>query len=124
MQNTSTQNEFVKILKWKNLVEYHDLYVQSDTILLVHVFENFRNMCLKICKLDRAKFILAPGLARQAALEKIKVKIDLLTDIDMLSMVEKGIKGRIYPPNHQYKKANNKYMKHYVKNKGSSYMNY
>ena len=81
-------------------------------------------MCLKICKLDRAKFILASGLARQAALEKIKVKLDFLTDIDMLLMVEKGIKGRIYPPNNQYKKANNKYMKHYVKNKGSSYMNY
>ena len=43
-----------------------------------------------------AKFLSAPGLARQAALKKTKVKLDLLTDIDMLLMVEKGIRGGIY----------------------------
>ena len=45
-----------------NLEEYHDLYVQSDTLLLADVFENFRNICLKIYKLDPAKFLSAPGL--------------------------------------------------------------
>ena len=40
----------------KNLVEYHDLYVQGDTLLLAYVFENFRNMCLKIYELDPVKF--------------------------------------------------------------------
>ena len=49
----------------KNLWEYHDLYVQSDTLLLADVFENFRNICLKIYKLDPAKFLSGPGLARQ-----------------------------------------------------------
>ena len=71
----------------KNFGEYHDLYVQSDALLLTDVFENFRNMCLKIHKFDPAKFLSAPGLARQAALKKTKVKLDLLTDIDMLLMV-------------------------------------
>ena len=71
----------------KNLGEYHDLYVQSDTLLLADVFENFRNMCLKIYELDPAKFLSAPGLAWQAALKNTKVKLDLLTDIDMLLMV-------------------------------------
>ena len=52
----------------KNLGEYHDLYVQSDTLMLADVFENFRNMCLKIYKLDLAKFLSAPGLAWQADL--------------------------------------------------------
>ena len=47
----------------KNLGEYHDLYVQSNTLLLADVFENFRNMCLKIYKLYPAKFLSAPGLA-------------------------------------------------------------
>ena len=54
----------------KNLGKYHDLYVQSDTLLLADVFENFRNMCLEIYELDPAKFLLAPGLAWQAALKK------------------------------------------------------
>ena len=52
----------------KNLGQYHDLYVQSYTLLLVNVFDNFKNMCLKIYQLDPAKFLSAPGLAWQAAL--------------------------------------------------------
>ena len=79
----------------KLLGEYHELYVRSDTLLLVDIFENFIDMCLKIYELDTAKFLSAPGLAWQAALKKIKVKLVLLTDIDMLLMVEKGIRGRI-----------------------------
>ena len=61
----------------KNLREYHDLYVQSNTLLLADVFKNFWNMCLKICKLDPVKFLSAPGLAWQAVLKKTKVKLDL-----------------------------------------------
>ena len=68
--------------------EYYDLYVQGYTSLLVDVFENFRNMHIKILELDPTKFLAAPGLAWQAALKKTKVKLDLSTDID-ISMVEK-----------------------------------
>ena len=53
-----------------NVGEYHDFYVGGDTLLLADVFENFRNMCLKIYKLDPAKFLSAPGLAWQAALKR------------------------------------------------------
>ena len=70
----------------KNLGKYCNLYVQNDTLLLADVFENFRNMCLKIYKLDPAKFLSAPGLARLAALKRTKVKLDHLTVIDMLLM--------------------------------------
>ena len=52
----------------KKLGEYHDLYIQSNTLLLADVFENFGNMCLKIYELDPAKFLLGPGLAWQTAL--------------------------------------------------------
>ena len=46
----------------KNLGENHDLHVQSNTLFLADVFDNFRNMCLKIYKLESAKFLSAPGL--------------------------------------------------------------
>ena len=109
----------------KNLGEYHDLYVQSDTLLLADVFENFRNMCLKIYKLDPAKFLSGPGLAWQAALKTAKVKLNLLTDIDILLMVEKGVRGGICHSVYRYAKANNKYRKDYDKNdKESSYLQY
>ena len=52
-----------KDFELKDFGEYHDLYVQSNTLLLADVSENFRNMCLKICQLDPAKFLSAPGLA-------------------------------------------------------------
>ena len=71
------------------------MYVQSNTLLLADVFENFINMCIKIYKLDPAKYFSAPGLAWKAALNKTKVRLDLLTDINMLLLVEKGIRGRI-----------------------------
>ena len=61
----------------KNLGEYYDLHVHSDTLLLVDVFEDFRNMCLKIYELDPAKYLSAPRLAWQAALKKTQVKLDL-----------------------------------------------
>ena len=67
----------------KKLEDYHDLYVQSDTLLLADVFQNFRNMCIKVYKLDPAHFISAPGLAWQACLKKTEVKLELLTDGDM-----------------------------------------
>ena len=74
----------------ENLEEYHDFYLQSNTLLLADVFENLRNMFLKIYKLNHGKFLSAPGLAWQAALKITKIKLDLLTDINMLLMVEKG----------------------------------
>ena len=79
----------------KSLGEYHEMYVQSTTLLLADVFENFRNMCLEIYELDPAKCLSAPGLAWQAALKSTKVKLNLLTDVNMLLMVEKGIRGGI-----------------------------
>ena len=54
----------------KNLGEYHDLYVQSDTALLADVFENFRDKCIGIYDLDPAHFLSTPGLASQACLKK------------------------------------------------------
>ena len=72
------------------------MYIQNDTLLLADVSENFRNMCLKIYQLDLEKFLSVPGLAWQVAFKKTKLKLDLLTDIDMLLMVEKSIRAGIF----------------------------
>ena len=91
--------------------DYHDLYMQSNTLLLANVFENFRNTCIKVYELDPAHFLSAPGL-------------ELLADVDMLLMVEKGIRGGICHTIYRYAKASNKYMKNYNKDKEESFIQY
>ena len=88
-------NKVFKKFKLKLLGDYHDLYVQSDTLLLADVFENFRNMCIKVYEQDLPHFLSAPGLAWQACLKKTGVGLELLTDNDMLLMVEKKIRSGI-----------------------------
>ena len=110
--------------KLKNLGKYHDLYVQSDTLLLADVSENFRNTCIKVYELDPAHFLTAPGLARQAYLRKTDAKLELLTDLNMLLMVEEGIRGAMCHAVHRYAKANNKYMKNYDEKEESSFLEY
>ena len=85
-----------KIFNLKNLGGNHDLHVQSDTLLSADVFENFRNKCLEVYELDPAHFLSLPGLAWQECLKKTNIELELLTDYDMLLMVEEGIRGGIY----------------------------
>ena len=113
-----------KRFKLKNLGECHDLYVQSDNLLLADVFENFRNTSLKVYELDPAHFLSSPVLAWQVCLKKTKIKLELLTDSDMLLMVEEGIRGGICHSIHRHAKANNKYMENYNESKESSYIQY
>ena len=84
-----------EVFELKNHVEYHDLYVKCDTLLLADVFQNFRDKCIEIYGLDPAHFLSAPGSAWQAYLKKTGVKLELLTDIDMPLMVEERIRGGI-----------------------------
>ena len=79
----------------RNLGKHHDLYAQSDTLLLAEVSEDFWNTCLKIYEHDPAHFLTAPQLAMQAVSKNTKVKSALITDIDMLLMVNKDIRGEI-----------------------------
>ena len=117
-------NNVFKGFKLENLGDYHDLYVQSDTLLLADAFENFRDMCIKVYEFDPAHFVSLPGLAWQAYLKKTNIELELLTDYDMLLMVEEGIRGGICHSVHRYAKANNKYMKNYNNNEESSYIQY
>ena len=100
------------------------MYVQSDTLLLAGAFENFSKKCIEIYEINPAHFLLALGLAWQACLKKTEVELELLTDIDILLIIEKGIRGRICHAIHKYPKANNKHIKNYDKNIISSYLRY
>ena len=92
--------------------------------LIADVFENFKDMCLKEYELDPAHFLSLPGLAWQACLKKTNTELELLTNYDMLLMVEEGIRGGISHSIQRYAKANNKYMKSYNNNEESSYIQY
>ena len=98
-------NNVFNKFKLNNLGDYHDLYVQSDTLLLADVFKNFRDMCLKEYELDPAHFLSLPGLAWQARLKKTNVELEYVTQ-------------------YGYAKANNKYIKNYNNNEESSYIQY
>ena len=97
--------------KIKSMRGYHDLYLESDVLLLADVFENFRNVCLTNYKLDPAWYFTSPGIAWDAALKMTGVELELLTDPDMLLMIEKGVRGGVSMISKRHGKANNKYMK-------------
>ena len=87
--------------------DYHTLYNLSDVQLLVDIFENFRSICMNHYRLDPAWYLSAPSLAWDAALKITKVQLQLLSDPDMLLMIECGIRGGIATISHRHAKANN-----------------
>ena len=93
-----------------NLGDYHDLYLRIDVVLLANVYDAFRDTCLKHYKLDPAHFYTSPGLAWPACLKHTGIRLELLTDPDMLLMFERGIRGGITQAVCKYASANNKYM--------------
>ena len=117
---TNVWNEF----DINNLGEYHDLYLRTDVVLLANVFEEFRNTCMKHYGLDPANFYTSPGLEWKACLKKTEIKLELLTDPDMLLMFEAGIRGGITQAVHRYAATNNKYMDNYNPSNPSSYIQY
>ena len=110
--------------KMKTMRDYHDLYLESDVLLLSDVFENFRDVCLENYSLDPAFYYTAPGLAWDACLKITKVRLELLVDYDMLMMVEKGIRGGVSMIFTRYGKANNPYMNNYNPDQPNKYISY
>ena len=79
----------------KTLGDYHDVYLQTDVLLLVDIFENFRRVCIKVYKLDPAHFFSAPNLSWDAMLISTEAKLGLLDDIDKLLFFERAIRGGV-----------------------------
>ena len=94
----------------RDLGDYHDLYLRTDVALLANVYEAFRDTCLKHYKLDTVHFYTSPGLAWKACLKCTGIKLEILTDPEMLLMFEQGIRGGIPQAVRKYALANNKYM--------------
>nr|XP_042902165.1 uncharacterized protein LOC122270103 [Parasteatoda tepidariorum] len=106
----------------KNLGEYSDLYVKTDVLILAEFMEHFRGVCLKTYKWDPAWYFTAPGLSWDGMLKTTEVEVELLTNYDMMLMLEKGTRRGISQCCNRYGRANNKYMKDYDKNKKSNYL--
>ena len=79
----------------RNLGDYHDVYLRTDVLILADVFEKFRQVCMKVYKLDPVHFFSAPNLSWDAMLNITRVDLGLLSDIDMLLIFERGIRGGI-----------------------------
>ena len=108
----------------KSMKDYHKLYNETDALLLADVFENFRDLCLKIYGLDPVHYYTAPGLAWDACLKITNINLELLSETNMLLIFEKGIRGGISMISNRYGEANNKYMDRYNKNKLNKYLMY
>ena len=104
--------------------DYHDFYLMADVCLLADIFESYRDRSLQIYKLDPAQYITAPGMSFDAFLKQTKVVIDLLSDENMVDLIEKGLCGGISMASHNYARANNKYLPDYDPSKPSNFIFY
>ena len=112
-----------KTFNIKTMGGYHDLYLKSDMLLLADVFESFRKTCLQCYKLDPCHYFTSPGLRWDAMLKMTNIKLELMTNVDMLQFIKKGMRGGVSYIANQYGKAN-KYMEEYDEESSSKYIMY
>ena len=117
--------EVWKVFNCQTFRDYHNIYNVFDVLILADVFENFRNVCNENYGLDPAHYYTSPGLAWDAALKMTKIRLELLSDYDMILMIKKGIRGGISMISNRYGVANNKYMNEiYDSSKESTHIQY
>ena len=112
------------VFKMNSVGDYHDLYLETDVLLLADVFEKFINTCLDYYELDPCYYFSSPGLSWDAMLKMTRTELDLMSDTDMHLFVGKGMRGGISYIAKRHSKANNKYIKCYDEYKESKYIAY
>jgi hypothetical protein len=113
-----------KAFNCEKFLDYHNLYLKSDVLLLADVWASFRETCFKNYQLDCTYYYTAPGLSFDAMLKHTKIELELLSDVEMYEFVERGIRGGLSQVSTRHAVANNKYMKMYDKTKDDSYIIY
>ena len=108
----------------RTMVEYHDLYLKCDILLLGDLFKNFTKTYLQYYKLDPCHCFTSPGLSWDAMLKMTNVQLELTTDIDTLHFIEKGMRGGISYIANRNGEANKRYMTGYDPQKPSKHIMY
>lgn len=106
----------------KTFGQYHDLYLETDVLLLADVFMNYTIMCLKDDGLDPSHYVSAPGMFNDSLYKSTSAEIKLITDLDQYNLVEKGIRGGMCMASHRYAKANNPKCPDYDERKPKSWI--
>jgi hypothetical protein len=108
----------------KNFGEYHDLYLETDVLLLVNVFMNYTIMCLENDGLDPSHYISTPGMFNDSLYKSSGAGLKLMTNMDEYLTVENGICKGMIMVSHQYAKANNPQCPNYDPSKPKSWITY
>ena len=108
----------------KTTKDYHNLYLKCDVLLLVDVFEKFKNNSLKNYGLFLSHYLSAPALSLDAVLNMKKVELELILNPSMFIFFEKGMRAGVSYTSNRYSKANNKYLKCYDPKQESKHIIY
>ena len=123
-ENYRRAQKVFKTTKCKNLHDYMELYVKTDTIILCDVFENFRNLCLTYYNIDPCHYMSLPAFAWDAMLKMTGINLEYINDIEQYTFVEENLRGGVTTINHRLFTANNKYLDNYDPQKPSSFIIY
>ena len=85
--------EFWKHFNCSDLCHFQDIYLKTDVLLLASIFERFRKTAIVEFGLDPCHFFSSPGLTWAAMMRSTQAEIELISDVDMLLMIEKRIRG-------------------------------
>ena len=113
-----------KATNCKSLLDYMEIYVKTDTLILCDVFENFRDLCLNYYGIDPCHYMSLPAFAWDAMLKMTGVKLEYITDIEQYTFIEENLRGGVSTINHRLFTANNKYLDDYNPNEPTSYIKY
>ena len=123
-QDYERAQKVFKVMKCDSLLDYMELYVKTDTLILCDVFENFRKLCMDYYGLDCCHYMSLPGFSWDAMLKMTGCQIEYMTDIDVYTFIEQNLRGGVTTVNHRHFVANNPYLDDFDPEKPISYAHY